>query len=164
MKILIQSAAALALAVLPLAAQPAAGGPGPGFGAGPGGGRLMRTLNLTGAQKTAIQGIHEKHGVGMAAHREAVRQTQAALQAAWQDPATPEAQLRALHDKASSARFEMRLAQRAVHQEVQAVLTPEQRAKAAELRGEARGRHQERMRHVRGMGHGRGPRGGGQPG
>lgn len=111
---------------------------------------VARALNLSDAQKTTIRGIRDKHRPDLMARREAARQAQVALRTALQDPATPEAQLRALHDKAAAARFEMMLVRRSVHQEVQAVLTPEQREKAAELRGMARARMQQRLhQHLR---------------
>lgn len=143
MPALLRSALILLLVAGPLAAQP-------GRPQSPRVERLARALNLTDAQKTAIRSIRDKHQPEMAQRREAARQAQVALQAALRDAATPEAQLRALHDKASAARFDMMLARRAIHQEVQAVLTPEQREKAAELRGMAR----ERMRGHRGQGRG----------
>ncbi|WP_257312036.1 Spy/CpxP family protein refolding chaperone [Geothrix fuzhouensis] len=132
--------AILSLAVMPILAQPA---PGPRDG------WMARVLNLTEAQRTSIQAIREKHRPDLVAHRDKARQAQAALRAALQDPATPEAQLRVLHDKASAARFDLLLAGRAVHQEVQAVLTPEQRGKAAELRAIRQAHRQERLRHFR---------------
>lgn len=128
------------LAALPMLAQPA-----PRRWQG----RMARALALTDTQKTSIWAIREKHRPDLLAQRDAVRQAQAAFRTALQDPATPEAQLRALHDKAATARFGMLMASRAMRQEVQAVLTPEQRAKAAELRAVARVRRQERMRHLR---------------
>lgn len=146
---LARSLVTLVFAALPLLAQPAAGAPHPG----PRGGRLARVLNLTEAQRTSIQAIRDKHQPDLASRREAMRQARTAFQAALKDPAASEAQLRALHEKTTGLQFEMLLARRSVHQEVQAVLTPEQRIKAAELRGAAQARRQERMRHLRqGMG------------
>jgi Spy/CpxP family protein refolding chaperone len=142
MKPILWSTLILALAALPLAAQPQ---PGRGLRAE----KIALALNLTEAQKASIQSIREKHRPDLVLRRDAIQQAQAALRAALQDAATPEAQLRALHDKASAARFEMMLARRSVHQEVQAVLTPEQRVKAAELRGLAQARMRERMLHLR---------------
>jgi Spy/CpxP family protein refolding chaperone len=104
---------------------------------------------LTDAQRVSIQGIREKHRPDLVLRRDAVRQAQAALRTALRDPATPEPQLRTLHDRASAAQFEVILARRSVRQDVQAVLTPEQRAKAVEMRGVAQGKARERMRHSR---------------
>ncbi len=148
---LTRSLAVLAFSVFPLLAQPGVEmpGPGSGLGSGPRGGRMARALDLTEAQKSSIHAIHEKHRPEMAARRETARQAQTALQTAFREAATPEAQLRALHDKASAARFEMMLAGRSIRQEVDAVLTPEQRAKAADLRGTAQAHRRERMHHLR---------------
>lgn len=142
MKLMLWSTLILALAALPLAAQA-------GPDRGPRTERITRALNLSEVQKTSIQTIREKHRPDLVLRRDAIQQAQATLRAALLDAATPETQLRALHDKASATRFELMLARRSVHQEVQAVLTPEQRVKAAEMRGMAQARRHERMRHLR---------------
>lgn len=140
MKPLFRTFAVLALIVLPALGQPAPRR---------GNGRIDRVLALTDAQKASIQAIREKHRPDLATRRDAAREAQAAFRAALRDPATPEAQLRLLHDKAASARFGMLMAGRAMRQDIQAVLTPEQRAKASQLREEARFRRRERLRHFR---------------
>ncbi|HEY3271573.1 MAG TPA: Spy/CpxP family protein refolding chaperone [Geothrix sp.] len=140
MKPLFRPLAILALAALPMLAQPASG---------PRKARMARALNLTEAQRASIQAIREKHRPDLMARREAVRQAQAALRTALQDPATPETQLRALHDKASAARFDLLLAGRAVHQEMRAMLTPEQQARAAGLCASAQADRRERTHHLR---------------
>jgi len=142
MKSMLWSTLFLVLTTLPLSAQvePGSGRPAQ---------RIARALNLTEAQKTSIHAIREKHRPELVVRRDAVKQAQVALRSALQDAATPEARLRALYDKAAAARFEVMLARRSVHQEVQAVLTPEQRTKAAELRGIAQERMRERMQHLR---------------
>jgi periplasmic protein CpxP/Spy len=120
-----------ALALLPLAAQPAPE-------RGPRGEGIQQALHLTEAQRTSIRAIREKRRPDLAARRDAMLHARIDLRSAMRDPATPEARLRTLYDKASSARFELLLAQRALHQEVRAVLTPEQQARAAEMRQAAR--------------------------
>jgi len=142
MKPLLWSALILSLAALPLTAQPA---PARGRRAE----RIARALNLTEAQKASLRSIREKHRQELLARRDAVQQAQAALRTALRDAATPDAQLRALNDRASTARFEAMLARRSVRQEVQAVLTPDQRIKAAEWRDAAQERLRERLRHPR---------------
>jgi len=134
MKPLLWSTLVLTLAALPLAAQPAPRRPG----------RIAQALNLSDAQRASIRSIREKHRPELRLRQDAARQAQAALRTALREPATPEAQLRTLHDKASAAQFEMLMTRRTVRQEVRAVLTPEQREKAAELRGMARERMRER--------------------
>lgn len=142
MKSLFRPLAILALAALPVLAQPMPD-------RGPRECRIARALNLTEAQQTGIQAIRDKHRPEMATRRDAVQQAQAALRTALQDPATPEMQLRALHDKASAARFDLLLASRTVHQDMRAVLTPEQQTRAAELRASAQAHRRERMHHLR---------------
>ncbi len=132
----------LALLALPLTAQAAAG---PGTRTE----RIAQSLHLTDPQKASIQSIRAKHLPDLALRREAVQRAQTGLRAALRDAATPEAQLRALYDKAASARFELMLARRSVRQDIQAILTPEQRTLAAEFRGAAQERLRERRRQLR---------------
>ena len=132
----------LALLALPLTAQTTAG-------RGPRAERIALSLHLTGPQKASIQDIRAKHRPDLALRREAVQRAQTGLRTALRDTATPEAQLHALCDKAASARFELMLARRSVRQDIQAILTPEQRILAAELRGAAQERLRERRRQLR---------------
>ena len=131
MKSLFRSTLILALMALPLAAQP---GPDHSHRAE----RIGRRLQLTEAQKASILAIRDKHRPDLVQRRDAVQHARIDLQSALQDPSTPEPRLRALYDKASAARFDMILARRSLRMEVQAILTPEQRAKAAEMRDRAR--------------------------
>jgi len=142
MKPLLWTTLLLCLAILPLAAQPEDARDGRS-------GRIAQALNLSDAQRTSIRSIRETHRAELLLKRDAVKQAQASLRAALREAATPEAQLRALHDKASAAQIEMLLTRRVVRQQVQAVLTPEQREKVAEMRGTARERRRERLRHSR---------------
>ena len=127
MKSMLWSTLILALLALPLAAQP-----GPDRGSRPE--RIARALQLTEVQKASIQGIRAKHRPDLVLRRDAVQHARIDLRTALQDSATSESRLRALYDKAAAARFDLILAQRSVRLEVQAVLSPEQRAKATELR------------------------------
>jgi len=142
MKALPRAALLLALLALPLAAQP-------GPGRGPRLERISQALQLTEAQKASIQAIREKHRPALSTRRDAVRHARIDLGTALKDPAIPDTQLRALYDRAASARFELILAQRSLRREVQAQLTPEQQARAAELRGLARARMADGARHRR---------------
>ena len=134
MTALLRTTLSLALAMLPLTAQ---AGPDPGHRAE----RISRALGLTEDQKTSIRAIREKHRPDLTLRRDAVRHARIDLRTALQDPATPEARLRDLYNKASAVRFDLILAQRATRLEVQAVLTPDQRARAAEIRVRRQGRH-----------------------
>lgn len=128
-----RSLAVLLLALLPVAAQsPDATVPTPGRA------RLARVLGLTEAQVDRIRGIRDQHRADLTTRRTVARRTRMALRTAAQDPSLPEAQLRRLHEEAASAQFELLLARRALRQEIQTQLTPEQRGKAGELRKLAR--------------------------
>lgn len=133
---------ALALAALPLASQEAQPRHRQAH-------RMDQALNLTEPQKTRIKAIRDKHQPDLLLRRQAAREARTALKAALQDATTPEANLRSLADKASAARFDLILARRTVRQEIQAVYTPEQRAKAAELRAVAQVNRRELRHHLR---------------
>jgi Spy/CpxP family protein refolding chaperone len=132
----------LALLALPLAAQTV---PGSSHWAE----RISRALELTDVQKTSIRAIREKHRPELIHRRDAVQHARIDLRTALQNRATPEAQLRALYDKTAAARFDLILTRRSVRQEVESVLTPEQRAKAADLRDMAHERTHRRLRQSR---------------
>lgn len=147
--------ALLLVAALPVAAQrPGRGAFGPHRGMG---GPAFAGLELTENQKAQMKAIAEKHQATMEAKRKAAQEASQALHAASRNAATPEAELKALHDRASAARFEMLLARRAMQQEHQAVLTADQKAKLEKLQAERRERMEE-------GGFGRGPRKGFRPG
>ena len=110
--------------------------------------RLIRDLGLTEAQLASIHAIREKHRPDLLLRRDAARQSGLALRTALGDVATPRPRLQSLHDQASAARFEWMLARRSIRQEIRAVLTPEQRERAAELRGLAQARRREHLRHA----------------
>jgi len=137
----IQTTLNLALAALlatPLAAQDHLRGGGQGMGPHPEGGpmMLMRGLNLTEAQKAEMKLLGEKHRTATKAKQEAAMAAHEALHGAMLDPASSLEQLKALHEKASQAQFELALDHRAMLQEALALLTPEQKAKAEQLRAE----------------------------
>lgn len=147
----------LVVAALPLAAQGFRQGRGAGMEAGSG--PAFACLNLTDAQKASMKALHEKYRPALEANRTAMFEAQKALRAAMADSATQDAALKALFDKASAARFAMLQQHRALRQESQAILTPDQKAHWEKLRAE----RQERMKqcgpghgHGRGHGHGHG--------
>jgi Spy/CpxP family protein refolding chaperone len=141
----------LVVAVMPLAAQGFRhGGPGRGPGFGP----AFACLNLTDAQKASLKALHERYRPTFETDRASVFQAQKALRAAMMNSATSDADLKALYDKASAARFAMLEQRRALLQESQAILTPDQKAQWEKMRAE----RQERMKcHRPGMRPGRGP-------
>lgn len=97
---------------------------------------MMRGLELTEAQKASMKAIAEKHREAAKGKHEAAMAARKALHEAMMNPATSVDQLKALHEKASQARFELALDRRSMMQESMALLTPEQKAKAEKLRAE----------------------------
>lgn len=147
--------ALLLVAALPLAAQrPGRGTFGPHRGMGA---PAFACLELTENQKAQMKAIAEKHQATMEAKRQAAQEAGQALRNASMNAATSDAELKALHDRASAARFEVMQARRALRQEHQAVLTADQKAKLEKLQAE----RQEGMKEC---GIGRGPRKGFRPG
>ncbi len=116
-----------ALAVALLAIGTALSAQAPGFG--PGHGRGMRALNLSEAQQTQVQAIHDRHQAAFQAKGEAARTAHKAFIEAMQNTSTDTATLKTLHDKASAAQFDLMLEHRAARQEILPLLTAEQKAK-----------------------------------
>jgi len=112
--------------------------------------RMARDLGLTEEQRAKIKEIRQKHEAGAGARMKAAMEARKAFADAFRDHATSVEELRRLHGAASQARLEALLDQRAQREEIRAVLTPEQREKAAHRRGlmEGMGRG---MRHGMGM-------------
>lgn len=88
---------------------------------------LYRSLGLTEAQQKTIQGLLEKQRQARKALMQASGAKERALREAVQDPAVPESRIRALDAEAAKLRLEGLLKEHAQLQEIQAVLTPEQR-------------------------------------
>ena len=123
------SAGPLAAQVPPRPCRPAAGAMRPAGPLAP-----FQALDLSPDQNQAVQGVLERRRAAGKGLRQSVEGKEDALRAALEDPATPEARLRALHAEASAARLQDLLEQRALVLELDAVLTPDQRAKAARIR------------------------------
>ncbi len=136
MKALILTLAAL----LPLTAQDAPR---------PRGQRFAQALQLTADQQSKIQALRASHRAATAPKRQAAQEARATLAKALQDPGTPEATLRSLHQKAAEAHFQVLLARRENLLQIRALLTPEQREKAQLLRADHQDRMRGRMRRMR---------------
>jgi Spy/CpxP family protein refolding chaperone len=124
--------AALTVALLAIGTALAAQGPGfgPGHGHGPmGEGRGLRGLNLSEAQQAQVKAIHDKHQTAFKAKGETAQVARKALFEAMQNVATDASTLKALHDKASAAQFDLLLEHRAARLEILPLLTAEQKAK-----------------------------------
>jgi len=96
-------------------------------------------LDLTEPQRTAIQALQQKQRPALMAHMEAAQLAHQALAAALRDPQAKEATIRPLYDKAAATRYEAMMAKRTLQLEVGALMTPEQRMKAARFRRMAAG-------------------------
>lgn len=122
----------ICLAGLSLAAQPASGRP-PFMG-------HLQALDLSDAQKASVRQTLATHKDALKAKTAVAREARRAMVDAALQPGTSEAQLKALHDAAARAQFEVIKEGRAIHQEISPILSPEQKAKAADLKAEFRGR------------------------
>ena len=148
----IRSTLTFALATLlatPLAAQgqPRHGGPWMGRRPEAGPMMMMRGLHLTEAQKADMKALATKHREAMKPKQQVAKAAQKALHEAMINPATTTEQLKALHDKAGQAQFELALGRRAMMQASLALLTPEQKAKAEQMRTERPNRGGNGRRH-----------------
>ena len=109
-------------------------GPMGGPMGGPAGAATLRFLDLTTAQSRAVKDLLDRHKPAMTERHKALMAKETALREALEDPAATEPQLRALAGVASAARLQVVLEQRAVFLDIQAVLSPDQQAKAERLR------------------------------
>lgn len=105
----------------------------------------LRALNLTEAQQASLRQILDAHKAAMDQKTAAAQAARKALGDALTQVATPDAQLKALHDTAAAAQFEVLKEGRAIFLEVDSLLAPEQRAKAQELKATLH-RHLEGLR------------------
>jgi len=127
------AALVVALAALgtTLSAQAPEAGPGRGRGpmrGGPMQGHGFKGLNLTTDQQAKVKAIHESHQAAFKAKGDAAQAAHKALFEGLANAATDTAALKALHDRASAAQFDLLLERRAVRQEVLPLLTAEQKA------------------------------------
>jgi Spy/CpxP family protein refolding chaperone len=136
-KIMLWSAGlTLALATTTLAAQPRMGG-----GRGPGQAgtcdRMAGFLNLTEGQKANLKAVADKHQAALEAKQKTANDARAAMRAAMHNPAVTDAQIKELHGKVAAAQEAVMLERRAMMQEFQAFLTPDQKAALAKQQAEA---------------------------
>lgn len=142
------------------------GGPGPDGPGGPRGGApmlglprpLAAQLNLSDAQREQIRGIMQQHHDEAEQLGRRLGATEHALHQAVQAEAYDETAIRAAATEAAAARTDMAVFQGRVHAEVYQVLTPEQQAKARELRGQMEQRGAERAKRMQERRQGRGER------
>ncbi|BDU72514.1 Spy/CpxP family protein refolding chaperone [Mesoterricola silvestris] len=106
--------------------------------------RFDRALNLTEAQKTSVKEIRGKHKAAIESRRAAAETAHKAFADAMKNPDAKAEDLKALHRAQADANLDLLLEHRAQRMEIRAILTPEQREKAARLMGRLEGM---RMRH-----------------
>jgi len=100
---------------------------------------MAKALHLTDAQKASIKDIHARHQGALESRRKAAGDTRRAFGEAIRKADTPTADLKKLHAAMADANLDLLLEHRAQRQEVHAVLTPEQREKAARMEGRMEG-------------------------
>jgi protein CpxP len=126
-------------------------GPGPegrrggrGFGGHGRAGFPLAQLELTDAQRQQVRDVMQKHRDEMRAAGAKLREAQRAQRDAVEALPVNEGLIRSTSQALAEAQTELALAQARTHSEVWTLLTPEQQAKAKELRTERQNRMQER--------------------
>jgi len=121
---------------------------GRGFGpAGPGrGGFPLAQLELTDAQKEQVRTVMQRHREDMRTLRQKLHEAHAAQRAAIETVPVNEALIRSTAQSLANAQTDMALLQARIHSDIWAVLTPEQQAKAKELKGKRQGRQGQRSK------------------
>ena len=114
------------------------GGLGQGGPGGPGGAnreeRFARILGLTDAQKTKIKNLREQAQTASQPYFEQIKPITEEMQKLTEAPAFDEAAARALAQKMMQVQIEIHLIQTKTESAIYQLLTPEQKAKLAELR------------------------------
>lgn len=106
-----------------------------GKGANPGEGRFMQELNLTAEQKTKIASLRSAKKEKLTALREKQKNAKEALEKAMEASAS-DADLKKAHQELQAVKRELADERFDSLLSIRSVLTPEQRAKMKELRGE----------------------------
>lgn len=108
-------------------------------------GHMATALGLTADQQAKMKAIHEKYRDAAKANHASARAQSQAFRTAMEDPKASDAQLRQAFDEMNAQRFQSLLQRRAMRQEMRAVLTPDQQAKADAMRAEMKDRMKARM-------------------
>jgi periplasmic protein CpxP/Spy len=120
------------------------GGFGHGFG-GPGrGGFPFAALNLTDAQREQVKTVMQQHREEMRAAGKQLHEAFAAQRNAVETMPVNEGLIRSTSQALATAQADMAVLQARVHSEVWSLLTPEQQAKAKELKAQRAARMKER--------------------
>ena len=113
---------------------------------------LARHLQLTEAQKTAIKELRAKRQDAIKAKHQAMVTAREALRTAEARPESKPEELKALHRTFADLAYDLKLDRRALRKDIGALLTPEQRVKAAYMLGRMEGMHEGHRRHEGGEG------------
>jgi protein CpxP len=127
------------------------GGFGPGFGRGGFGGELglLRRLDLTEAQRTQVRQVMDGHRDELRAVGERLAAARKAQHDAVTAATLDEQAVRAKSAELAEVMADAAVLRARVHSEVFAVLTPEQQAKAAELKTQREARRQQMRERIR---------------
>jgi periplasmic protein CpxP/Spy len=118
-----------------------------GRGFGPGGGRggfPLAQLELSDAQREQVRSVMQRHREDMQAVGKRLHEAHAAQRAAVESVPVNEALIRSTSQALATAQTDMALLQARVHNDVWSVLTPDQQAKAKELKAQREARAKER--------------------
>lgn len=122
-------------------------------------GKLCQRLECSAEQKAKIDEIRQKNKPAMKAEKEAIRDLQAQLVAEYRKEQVDTAKVKALRQQLEDRKAAMKRQREAMKAQIEAVLTPAQRQRLAELKAE-RGQMGPKGHKRWGKRHGHGKRGG----
>lgn len=91
-------------------------------------GPMARFLNLTAAQQASSKVITDRHQASLDAKQKVANEAREEMRKAMHDPAVSDAKVKELHARVSDTMTAVMLERRAMMQEFQALLTPDQKA------------------------------------
>ena len=109
--------------------------------------RMAKHLQLTESQKSAIGALRAKRMPELQTRHKAMEAAREAFRTAEARPESKPEELKALHRTYSDLAFDLKLEHRALRKDIGALLTPEQRVKAAYMMGRMEGRHEGHRTH-----------------
>jgi periplasmic protein CpxP/Spy len=115
-----------------------------------GGGMMFRGLDLTDEQKAQVKQIREASRSKTQALRESSKANRQKLKDATANGAFDEAQITAIANENAAVSAQMTVERARVRSQVFAVLTAEQKAKAAEMKSQMKDRFKGKMKHRKG--------------
>lgn len=143
-KIILPAALCLVIAAPALAQRPPPGEEGRRHKKGGVVKKVLRQLDLTEEQKTQVRAIGEKFRKNMKPQRDAIRAAQDKVHQALLAEPFSESKARSAFRQASLLREDQFIARAKMMEEINKLLTPEQREKFKKIKAEAREKHRER--------------------